>query len=554
MNSIKNIKEYKILQSVSLVYIAIPTIIFIIGWIKPVYSIPLTALIVVGLINSIRNGMYCEFFEKESKPLQKLAHDLKEPISKIKKSKDSKSYVKSLPGNKRQTENNKNSIFLFIDKPVVFYSLTLFLVIISVLYSGVGGFSIQDGDYIKHNGFFLDLTNYSWPLAYEKTGLDDAPRILNTYIAYYLPSALIGKIFGFSFGYFFSFVWVCLGLFITLLWISRFMSKRSVIFLILFMFFGELAYLGWSIYFPNASIYGLNYNYANWLAYYSTQSPILKGVFWILGSNHTFLTNGPHHIFPSWICIMMIFHDSVFRKSLDRTLFIFAFVPYVSAFMAVGLSPFILLATIQNKFKKIFTIQNILIAPLLLILAALFLISNNALFEKGWIWNFINMKDAWFYIFQFFLLSFGLYFILIPKRASSFPDRYMLPWLYTSVACIVLFSFYRIGFYMDFPIKAYNPSWIIFQICIIASISFAKSFLDKFRVSVLILLLLVASVGAFSNFKYAGKNKLFSHAILEKNIYHINKIGPLDKSLLLFSDGKTFFWKSLAKKPIFTKN
>ncbi len=64
---------------------------------------------------------------------------------------------------------------------------------------------MQDGDYFKHNAFINDLIKYPWPLAYEQTGPDDIPRILNTYVGYYLPSALIGKLFGLTSGYFFSF-------------------------------------------------------------------------------------------------------------------------------------------------------------------------------------------------------------------------------------------------------------------------------------------------------------------------------------------------------------
>jgi hypothetical protein len=183
-----------------------------------------------------------------------------------------------------------------------------------------------------------------------------------------------------------------------------------------FDFFGELAYFGWLKFFPNISMYGKNINYANWMFFYSYQSDILKGVFWILGSNHTFLSNGPHHMFPSWICILMVFHDAVIRKNINRIGFIFSFVPFVSAFMAIGLAPFVVLAAIQNKFKNTFTFQNIIIAPLLIIIAGLFLTSNNAQYEKGWIWNFVSMRDASVYLFIFFLLGFGLYFLIMPKK------------------------------------------------------------------------------------------------------------------------------------------
>lgn len=547
-------KEYNILQTASLLYISIPTIIFLLGWLKPIYSIPLVLLTFVGLFYSIKAGWNFTFEKTTVIEKPKVVEQTIITANNKTKNNKQKPIVKQAIPTKNVQKSEPFWLIKLINNPLFFHLFAITLVIISVLHSGVGGFAIQDGDYVKHNGFFLDLTKYSWPLAYENTGADNAPRILNTYLAYYLPSAFLGKFFGFSFAYFFSFIWVCLGLYITLIWVSQFVSKRSVFYLLIFMFFGELAYFGWVKYFPNFSMYGKSFNYANWMVFHSMPSEILKGVFWILGSNHTFLSNGPHHIFPSWICILMVFHDAVFRKNINRIGFIFAFTPFVSAFMAIGLAPFVLLAAIQNKFKNTFTFQNIVVAPLLIIVAGLFLTSNNAQFEKGWIWDFVKMGDVSGYLFRFFLLGFGLYFLIMPKKKSNFHDPSMLPWLYTAVGCIILFSFYRIGLYMDFPIKAYNPSWIIFQVCVIASISYSKTFAEHVRSSFVILLVIIASVGAFSNFKYVSDNKLFKHTITEENSMHINKIGPKEQSVALFSDGNSFFWKVLAKKPIYTKN
>src|SRR5688500_3112678 len=64
-NRLGKLNEYKILQSVSLVYISLPTIIFILGWIKPVYSIALTFLILAGLYYSIKAGWNFTFIRED---------------------------------------------------------------------------------------------------------------------------------------------------------------------------------------------------------------------------------------------------------------------------------------------------------------------------------------------------------------------------------------------------------------------------------------------------------------------------------------------------------
>lgn len=271
------LNSYQVLQTVSLLYIAIPALLFIAGWLQVFFAVPLILLTSWGIYRSLLAAWDYKSLEKINSPLRfKLVH----------------------------------------------YVLLVMVVIFFVICSGLGGFASQDGDYLKHNAFFLDLMEYSWPLGYQFTGPDYAPRVLNAYLGYYLPSALVGKMFGWSAGYFFSFLYGCTGVLLSILWLLRFVRGWPLLFALMFLCFGGLHYFGWE-YVVKEDHFGIDYMYSHWMVTFSRAGgkDILKGTFWVLGSNLIAMANAPHHIYPSWVCIIMLFHDAVRRESNDRILF-----------------------------------------------------------------------------------------------------------------------------------------------------------------------------------------------------------------------------------------
>jgi len=142
----------------------------------------------------------------------------------------------------------------------------------------------------------------------------------------------------------------------------------------------------------------------------------------------------------------------------------------------------------------------------------------------------------------------------MPKSKRYF-SRIELTWLYVAVACFLIFPVYRMGEWMDFPIKAYIPSWLIFQVCVAIVLSriftnSTTSIVDKLRGGLLIVLVCIGSLSAFSNIYFAMKYGLFRNYV---NVDRIKRINT-DKwpiSLQLFSDGQSFFWKYMAKKVIY---
>ena len=74
------------------------------------------------------------------------------------------------------------------------YFLILFaLAFVWVYFSGIGGFTYQNGDWKKHFALFHDLVNLDWPVVHQDPMSHTGQSFLVYYFGYYLVPALIGK-------------------------------------------------------------------------------------------------------------------------------------------------------------------------------------------------------------------------------------------------------------------------------------------------------------------------------------------------------------------------
>ena len=156
----KIISEYEInISYIKLVifaylYMILPIVIFLCGWIKPFIGIPATFLLLYSFYRNIKDNYRL----------------------------DEKIQVKIVP--------------------LFFLVLGLY---IWVYTSGIGGFWPQKADWHWRNALFRDLINFSWPVVYPETN-----NALVYYFNYFLPAALVGKILGWNIAN------ICLALFTTI--------------------------------------------------------------------------------------------------------------------------------------------------------------------------------------------------------------------------------------------------------------------------------------------------------------------------------------------------
>jgi len=164
---------------ITLLYLLVPNVIFLAGWLRPVWSVPAIAVLAACVVDLLRE---------------------KGPAAP------------SLTA--RQ--------WAFVAAFALFWTTV----------AGIGELGPQVTDYLKHNLVFHDLVVRPWPVVYGETGPHGA--LLCYYLAYYLPASLVGKTLGLAWTAPASFLWGLTGVALAFAWIARLARGRGAAVLVVF--------------------------------------------------------------------------------------------------------------------------------------------------------------------------------------------------------------------------------------------------------------------------------------------------------------------------------
>ena len=117
--------------------------------------------------------------------------------------------------------------------------LMLLLSLLVNIILGIGEFKRQESDFVANNFKYYDLINHEWPLYYNHYKVH-----MCYYLGYYLPVAQLSKWFSIDNARYFALAWSALGLFFVFLWISTFIKRNGILLVLLFIIFPN----GWLIY------------------------------------------------------------------------------------------------------------------------------------------------------------------------------------------------------------------------------------------------------------------------------------------------------------------
>ena len=115
----------------------------------------------------------------------------------------------------------------------------LLLILLWVYLSGIGGWCYQNSDHEARSAIFRALVEYDWPVASY-----DGSRGLIYYIGFWLPAACVGKVFGLEAGYTAQIIWAVAGIFIVYYLICVYRKKVELWPLVFLIFFSGLDYVG----------------------------------------------------------------------------------------------------------------------------------------------------------------------------------------------------------------------------------------------------------------------------------------------------------------------
>lgn len=379
--------DTKYLYNIIYFYLSLPLIIFFLGWLKFYIALPLTLALLIPLLFCFKHK-YIEFSNK--------------------------------------------SLLKFV---ICLLIITIFLVL-----SGIGSIGYQNWDYSKHNALLRDLINYKWPVIYNDSGL------LIYYLAYYLPSALFGKLFGFNAANVFMFIWAFIGLTLFLILMSIYLKKISIKNILIFIFFsgldiiGQLMYIGVPL--------GTDH-IEHWSKILSYQSNVTL-LFWV-----------PQHAIAGWLFTVLILN--LIREENKYIIFIYSLSLFWSPFVFIGLFPFVAYYSFKN-IKKSINIYNMFSIVIVFIFGMYYRLNNsNGTFKM--LWQSTNLYDSWFVVLMFYVLEFIIYSFILSEKFKK--DKIFL----ISIVTLSLIPLLQFGMGGDFVMRASIPSLCVLCFFIIKYIN-----------------------------------------------------------------------------------
>jgi len=391
-----------------------------------------------------------------------------------------------------------------------------FTACVLLLLSGVGGYGSQDGDWYKHNAILSALIRHDWPAAYtfkipnnqlaiaKTITLTNVPLIY--YMAYYLPAAIVGKLFGWFWANQALFLWTFLGLCLSIAWFLLLIQRISVGALCLFAAFSgldafgiavlRLFFLGESLNIPDW------YHIERWAGHWEYPSHVTS-LFWAPGQG-----------ICAWIVSGLMMQALLSEKPKHVVIFLLSLTAFWSPFVSLGIVPFILadfLCDHQPVFKRLrlyFSTAN-LCGLVILIMFGLFYLSKffpspvpfipveaGVIFSSqifpGLFWHEIALL-----IVLFCLMEYGIFALLIWR--SRLPLMAVERQIFVvSVGILSLLPFFRYGFWNDLVMRTSLPA-LFFIAVFTARALYAKSTSVKIRWLIAIALIL-GSVNVFVEF------------------------------------------------------
>lgn len=450
-----------LLKKIAYIYISLPLFIFLLGFLKLVIGIPVSILLLFALYNTC--------FKKSGE----------EEVSVVA---DSKTLCTVL---------GFSSIWVWL--------------------SGIGGFFYQNLDFAMRNAIFRDLISYNWPVQYHESNY-----ALVYYVGYWLPSALVAKLFGvfnlsadtlFLIGNVALFFYSVIGIALVMLYLLKVLKvqtyARVLACMLILIFFSGLDIVGSLFTIPPSG--HLEWWMSPWQ--YSSFTTVL---FWAFNQG-----------IIAWL-VTLIFLDEQKVENFGLLgvccLFCasFPFLGLLVFFLGVALRDFVVAIKqkqYQNFFKKVFSIQNCVSILFVLPLIVLYLNSNLSvsgqtlgIHEKIAFSFLVNDYWAILQILLFLFLEVGIYLILI----SRFYKKNLI--FHVAVLSLLIIPFLNY-ISMDFCMRASIPALVVLMVLVINYLFSVKNWKKDINAILIILVLLLGAVNPVIEFrrgiKAVVKNKRF---------------------------------------------
>ncbi len=427
-----------------------------------------------------------------------------------------------------------------LEKSTVFIILGIILALL--LATGVGAvIGKQTGDWAKNNAVLHDLYEKSWPVSYNAVTSDGSNQVLNYYVAFYLPAALIGKVLG-------SYracettllVWSFLGAGLGVFWMLVATGKPTLKTFLLFLFFAGMDVIGYVL------------TTGTW------PDPLVHLDHWanITGRNGQHIANY-HSMGTAWrwsiqhyICAWIATFETLtlLKKSNYKLLILFACLLLLwSPLVAIGLLPFAICLLLLEKFriKKFISVPNILSLIVIAIPTSLYFLSMDlgtaggaAAKIRGLTW----LLNNWAILLLFITLEFGLLWSVVWKT-GAIQSRIDQGLMLTAAVTMTIILLVDYGLCHDFSMRVSVIPWLVIFTYVPLALKTSKGNIKKALVTCLIL-------GALSNMtEYADaiNGVLFNPKSTQRALWIGNTLEGNTLQYQYTGKGDAFFFRELSR-------
>ena len=360
-----------------------------------------------------------------------------------------------------------------------FISLSTFLLCLGISIAlnyvlGIGEFRPQTYDFQANNFKYYDLITHQLPVYYA-----EQKTYLCYYTGYYLPSALLAKVFGIETCRYFSFIWSVFGMWLVFLWISTFSRKNIIGLLMIVLLFANAWFaikllINFAYFQEHLQPYYIQLNQFKLIT-----SPLIKNYAW-----------ATQHTIPACLGVCVSIDNFRTKTNLKYLLLMLLSTMFWSPLTAVGLFPFVAFYFLKDL-KNVFSINSIgsLMLMMFLILSftplLLYFISTEGIHVNNteFIWQ-TGVKSWWIFYLIYTISNFIIWGFFLNHTKNQYKILWKIAVIFPSIIAI-----YRIGIYNDFNVRVSFPSF--FMLSILVGISVVEKLKIKSLIGVGIMLLMI---------------------------------------------------------------
>ena len=338
--------------------------------------------------------------------------------------------------------------------PLATAAIVLAVSVAWALLGGVGHFVYANLDWPVRDAVLLDLVRDPWPVVYDAVQGQSA-MMLRAPIGFYLPAALIGKMFGIRAAELTLLLWTACGVFLTFMLMLRDDPKprQILIRLSVFVLFSGMDIVGTVTHYKPHALG----EHLEWWAFLFQYSSHTTQLFWV-----------PNHALPGWIAIAWLLGHEGKRLPIQAAILIVACTPLWSPLTAIGLAPIFAVAIVaqwwRDSSSKVLAaaldwrvvvpvaILGVLVYPYLLLSSASLASGTN--FDVRWVSEDFVPRYVEFVVLEFALIA----ALLLWRR-----ERRALVAVATLV--LLMLPFYRFGPANDLAMRASIPALALLALC-----------------------------------------------------------------------------------------